>query len=409
MRGFSHRVTVESALAWLDEQLAPLKSEASDVVTAAGRVLAGPVSSKVDVPAFRRAMMDGYAVQANDTLGASSYNRLRLSIVGQQLPGQQFAGQVNAEQAVRIMTGAALPAGADAVLPVEKTESDGDQLFALGEVSPGKHVGDIGEDVKCGEQLLPVGRRLRPQDVGVLISAGVRSIEVVRQPRVRIVVTGNELLAPGSTPRDAMIVDSNSPMLTGLITRDGGVTTRHDIIADEPSAITEALHDDVDVVLVSGGSSVGQEDHAPMLLARDGELAIHGVAMRPSSPAGMGRLGQRLVFLLPGNPVSCLCAYDFFAGRAIRQLSGRSAGWPYPIQRLRLSRKLVSAVGRVDYARVRIVNDEVEPLAISGASMLSSTTRADGFVIVPGDSEGLGAGAEVDVHLYDLEPTASCH
>ena len=156
-----------------------------------------------------------------------------------------------------------------------------------------------------------------------------------------------------------------------------------------------------DVVLVSGGSSVGLEDHAPPLLAKHGELAIHGIAMRPSSPAGMGRLDQRLVFLLPGNPVSCLCAYDFFAGRAVRALGGRDKTWPYRKIDLPLRRKLVSVVGRVDYARVSVADDQVEPLAISGASILSSTTRADGFVIVPDDSEGYAEGTSVEVYLYD--------
>jgi molybdopterin molybdotransferase len=140
-----------------------------------------------------------------------------------------------------------------------------------------------------------------------------------------------------------------------------------------------------------------------MLLAQYGELAIHGIAMRPSSPAGMGRIGNKLVFLLPGNPVSCLCAYDFFAGRAIRSLSGLPWDWPYPRQQLRLKSKLVSVVGRVDYARVKISDGHIEPLAISGAAILSSTTRGDGFVVIPADSEGYPPGTEVEVFRYDMD------
>jgi molybdopterin molybdotransferase len=137
-----------------------------------------------------------------------------------------------------------------------------------------------------------------------------------------------------------------------------------------------------------------------MLVATHGELAIHGVAMRPSSPTGMGRIGSRLVFLLPGNPVSALCAYDFFAGRAIRALGGRPKEWPYRSTRGTLVRKISSPIGRLDYARVRIADGKIEPLSVSGASVLSSTTRADGFVIVSDDSEGYPAGAEVEVWLY---------
>ncbi|MCY2993273.1 MAG: molybdopterin-binding protein [Planctomycetota bacterium] len=218
---------------------------------------------------------------------------------------------------------------------------------------------------------------------------------------VRLVITGNELLPRGSRPTGYQIADANGPMLEALVQRDGGVLVNPGIVPDEPEPILAAMTEDVDVVLISGGSSVGQEDHAPAVLAAHGELAIHGIAMRPSSPAGMGRLGHRIVFLLPGNPVSCLCAYDFFAGRAIRAMGGLDSRWPYQQVNRPLTRKLVSTVGRVDYARVKLADDGVEPLAISGASMLTSTTRADGFVVVPEDSEGYPAGTQVVVWLYD--------
>jgi len=402
MRGFAERSTVEAALDWVDKYTTRLPQETVPLAEAADRVLAEDVLAEVDVPAFQRAMMDGFAVHAEDTLGANSYNPLSLQLIGEVLPGNAFAERVECGQAVKIMTGAALPAGANAVLPVEKTDFDGQRVAVIDEVSPGKHVGRIGEDIAAGTRVLPNGRKLRPQDVGVLSSIGVGQVSVVRQPRVRIVVTGDELLPPGSRPEGVKIADSNSPMLAALIGRDGGLPINPGIVRDTPDAIANALHDDADIVLVSGGSSVGQEDHAPTMVARDGELVIHGIAMRPSSPAGMGRLEHRLVFLLPGNPVSCLCAYDFFAGRAIRLAGGRSRDWPYRSTRLPLKRKLVSAVGRVDYARVKLTDGRVDPLAISGASVLSSTTRADGFVVVSADSEGFPDSAEVEVYLYDV-------
>jgi molybdopterin molybdotransferase len=406
MHGFSERVTVDEATGWIDARIHAqgkvLGPEPVAPVDARGRVLAEAVSSRIDVPSFSRAMMDGFAVRAGDTLGASAYNRLPLRVIAESLPGRGTSVEVTERTAVRIMTGAPLPSGADAVIPVEVVEIEEDQVLVLDAVPPGKHVGLPGEDIRIGTTVLPQGRILRPQDVGVLVSIGVASIQVVRRPRVRIVVTGNELLAPGAVPSGCQIIDSNSPMLRALIERDGGVVLNPGIVADDPDEVLTALRTDADVIVVSGGSSVGQEDYAPPLVAREGELAIHGVAMRPSSPVGMGTLGNRLVFLLPGNPVSCLCAYDFFAGRAIRLLGGRQRDWPYSRRRLTLARKLVSTVGRVDYARVQIQADRVEPLAISGASVLSSTTRADGFVVVPSDSEGYPAGAAVDVFLYDL-------
>ena len=401
MRGFSHRATVAAALDWLDTRCEPLPTETVPLLEAAGRVLAVDIVSEFDVPRFSRSMMDGFAVQAGDTQGAAPYNRLPLRIVGEVFPGAAISTPVHAGEALKIMTGAPMPPGADAVLPAEKVDIESERILALGDVSPGKHIGLPGEDIRTGTTVLSEGRRLRPQDVGVLSSIGVAELEVRRRPRVRIVVTGNELLPVGSRPTGCQIVDANSPMLAGLVERDGGIALNPGIVPDSPAAILEALRDDADVVLVSGGSSVGQEDHAPALVAEHGELGIHGVAMRPSSPAGIGMLDGRLVFLLPGNPVSCLCAYDFFAGRAVRVLGGRSREWPYRTQELPLRRKLVSTVGRLDYARVQFIDNAIEPLAIGGASVLSSTTRADGFVLIPEDSEGFPEQTKVTVYLYD--------
>jgi molybdopterin molybdotransferase len=401
MRGFARRSTVADALAWLDRQTARLGEESVSLDEAGGRVLARNVTSDVDVPAFVRSMMDGFAVWAADTLGASAYNPLALEVIGESMPGQQFEGSVAPGQAVRIVTGAPLPRGADAVLPVEVVQIEGRRVLAQGDVSPGQHVGRIGEDIAAGTTVLRAGRVLRAQDVGVLASIGVVEVPVVRRPRVRIVVTGDELLPTGSRPEGCRIVDSNGPMLVHLIRRDGGVPHHPGIVPDRPEAVLEAMRSEADVVVVSGGSSVGPEDHAPSLVREHGRLAIHGIAMRPSSPTGMGLLDGRLVFLLPGNPVSCLCAYDFFAGRAIRALGGRPPDWPYRRVTAPLARKIVSTVGRLDCMRVRLVEGRVDPLAIGGSSVLSSTTRADGFVLIPPDSEGYPPGAEVDVFLYD--------
>jgi molybdopterin molybdotransferase len=303
------------------------------------------------------------------------------------------------------MTGAPMPRGADAVLPAEWVEAETNDrsprnISALTAVSPGKNLGRRGEDIVTGAMLLEPGRVLRPQDLGVLSSVGQAEACVVRRPRVRLAITGNELLPSGSHPHGFHIADANGPMLSALIERDGGLVDFPGLVRDDPAAILEALQSDADIVVVSGGSSVGIEDLAPMLVAQHGELAVHGIAMRPSSPTGLGRIGHRLIVLLPGNPVSSLCAYDFFAGRAIRALGGRCKEWPYRAIRGRLNRKISSPIGRLDYARVKILGDLVEPLAVGGASLLSSTTRADGFVIVGDDSEGFGAGADVKVWLY---------
>lgn len=404
MRGFAHRHTVAQALSWLDAHLHTLDAERVPLARASRRVLAAAVISGVDVPGFDRATMDGYAVVAESTDGASAYMRLPLTVIGDALPGRPFDGPIAIGQAVRIMTGAPVPAGCNAVLPAEFVATDGDGsrdgVSALAAVSPGKHIGRRGEDIVSGATVLDAGRLLRPQDLGVLSSIGMGEAMVVRRPRVRLIITGNELLPAGSRPVGVRITDANGPMLAALVERDGGIVDFPGLVLDEGDAILEALQAEADVAIVSGGSSVGLEDMAPMLLAKHGELAVHGIAMRPSSPTGLGRLGAKLVFLLPGNPVSSLCAYDFFAGRAIRALGGRPRPWPYRAVRGTLQRKISSPIGRLDYARVRVVDGLIEPLSVGGASLLSSTTRADGFVIVGDDSEGFAAGAEVEVWLY---------
>jgi molybdopterin molybdotransferase len=403
MQGFAKRHTVEGALAWLDGQLRTLDAELVPLSAAAGRVLIPPIVSDIDVPGFDRATMDGYAVVADSTEGATSYNRRTLRVVGDALPGSPFQETVLAGEAVRIMTGAPMPAGTDAVLPAEFAEvsvESPDQVAALSTMSPGKNVGRRGEDIAVGTTVLDAGRALRPQDLGVMSSIGVSEVRVIRRPRVRLVITGNELLPAGSRPSGFQISDANGPMLAALAERDGALVDVPGLVRDDPDAILAALRADADVIIVSGGSSVGVEDLTPMLVATHGELAVHGIAMRPSSPTGLGRLDHRLVFLLPGNPVSALCAYDFFAGRAIRAMGGLPKPWPYRSVRATLARKISSPIGRLDYARVTLDNGRVEPLSVGGASVLSSTTRADGFVIVGDDSEGYPSGAVVDVWLY---------
>jgi molybdopterin molybdotransferase len=404
MRGFQERAEVAAVLRLLDERVRPLPSEAILLPEAAGRVLAEEVIAPCAVPGFDRAAMDGYALRGDETFGADVYAPLEFSLLGESLPARPFLGTVCQGQAVRIMTGAPLPAGADAVVQAEAaTEIENGAKVRITEPQPpGRHVGKRGEDIEQGTVVLHAGRRLRPQDLGALASVGAGTIPVVRRPRVAILVTGEELLPCGAKPEGFKIVDSNSVMLAALARRDGASVVRIEMVAEGHDSVRHALQKSAeDVLLVSGGSSVGKEDHAPRVLAELNALCIHGVALRPASPTGLGFLGARPVFLLPGNPVSCLCAYDLFAGRALRRLGGRPAELPYRATRLPLAHKIVSMVGRVDYVRVRMQHEAVEPLAVSGASILSSTTRADGFVFVPADLEGYAEGETVEVFLYD--------
>lgn len=402
MKGFRERKDVDDVLHLLDRTIRALSSVQVSILEAAGSVLARDVISEVDVPHFSRSAMDGYAVRGEETFGASDYNPLHLRVVGESLPAAPSDRVVGPGEAIRIMTGAPIPEGADAVLVAESASERERVVQVKDSVAPGRHIGRIGEDIEAGTLVLRTGRILRPQDVALLSSIGLPEIDVLRRPVVDIFTTGNELLPAGSRPTGTSIVDSNSLMIAALVIRDGGIPRRHDVVRDERDLIRDALAgSDADMVVVTGGSSVGAEDHAPTILAEIGTLSVHGIAMRPSSPTGLGFIGDRPVFLLPGNPVSCLCAYDFFAGRSVRIMGGRSPEWPHRRRRARLARKISSAVGRVDYVRVIFDDDEVVPIATSGASILSSTTRADGFVLIDRDSEGLPPGDEVEVLLYD--------
>ncbi|MBW2275119.1 MAG: molybdopterin molybdotransferase MoeA [Deltaproteobacteria bacterium] len=410
MKGFAERADVEVVDRFLSDHTRPLAVEEVALLECAGRVLAEEVSARVDVPGFARSSMDGYALHGEESFGASSYDPIPFAIIGQSLPGAPFAGEVGSGQAVRIMTGAPIPAGADAVVMAEVCEEEAEKLLVGEAVAPHKNVGAVGEDIRCGEAVLSRGRRLRAQDAGLLASIGQGSVRCYRRPRVRLVVTGDELLPAGSLPEGPHIVDSNSVVLRTLVARDGAELLPFEILPDDPERIRDAMADpEADVVLVTGGSSVGMEDHAPRLLAELGSLDFHGISMRPSSPTGLGRIEDRFVFLLPGNPVSCLCAYEFFAGPTLRGLGGRSRAWPHRSVSLMLARKIASAVGRTDYVRVAIEKGRALPLATSGASILSSTVRAAGFVVVPREQEGMPEGASVEVSLYDEElPSELC-
>jgi molybdopterin molybdotransferase len=283
----------------------------------------------------------------------------------------------------------------------EYAEETQGQVNILQPIAPFKNVGRIGEDIRRGDVVVLRGRRLRPQDLGVLASVQVAHIPVYRRPTVALIITGNELVRVGEPLSGCQIVDSNSLTLAGLSRRLGAVPFPKGIIADQYEAIKDAMQQtSEDVVVMTGGTSVGAEDFAPLIIQELGELVVHGVAMRPSSPVGFGFVRQRPVFLIPGNPVSALVAFDAFVGPTLQRLQGLQPAYPYARVRGLLTRKIVSAIGRVDFVRVRYTAAGVEPLRVTGASILSSTTRADGFVIVDKHSEGLDAGQEVEVYIY---------
>ncbi|WP_146507370.1 molybdopterin molybdotransferase MoeA [Thalassoglobus neptunius] len=404
MSGFRDRNSVAEAWEWIDSQSSsfPQVSETVPLSSAYGRWAATTITSPINVPPFDRSAMDGFAVIADDTTGATNFQPTTMRIVGHSYPGTPCTISLKSGECVQIMTGAPIPEGADAVVPIEYVDVSSDRIRVTTTVGPMKNIGRIGEDLKVGDAVIQQGQFLRPQDVAVLASIGAPEVSVLLPPRVRIIVTGNELVQPGTDLPDHQIYEANSFLLRGAVTRDGGQIESIQFVADDPQSIRAALEQSgADIILISGGSSVGAEDYAPQLVADLGELPIHGIRMRPSSPTGMGRIESTVIFLLPGNPVSCMCAYDFFAGRFLRKLCNDTRDWPFPATIGELAKKVSSPLGRTDYCRAQLRGNQIHPLAISGASILSSTTRADGFFIIPEESEGFSSGTRVPIYIYD--------
>lgn len=404
MRGFTAKTDLDAALEMLRSAVVSLEEESVPLQEALGRTLARDIISDEAVPSFDKSAMDGYALRAAETFGASPTDPVSFRVIGEILPGEVRDLKVGEGEAARIMTGGAFPQGADAVLMAEYATDQGDVVLVHGSVVPGRHVARAGEDIQQGDLVLERGRVLRPQDLGVLASIRTVEVPVTRRPTVGLLSTGNELVEPGSPDagQPGRVVNSCRYMLEGLVTRSGAEARWLGAVRDDREALRAALMAfDGDILITTGATSAGKEDYLPGLLSELGDLIVHGVNIRPASPLAFGRLGKALAVLLPGNPVAAMVGFDVFVRPALqRQLGQPEARWNRQVRR-RLRRKLPSALNRTDFVRVQLVGEgEVEPFRAGGAGVLTSVTRADGFVIVPRDEEGFEAGSEVDVYLY---------
>ncbi len=399
-------VDLATALSVLRERVRPLAPETVPLEKAAGRVLSEDVRSPLDVPPFARAAVDGFACRAEDTFGAGPFDPLSLRVVFEVLPGKLPPRALERGEAARIMTGAPVPDGADSVVMLEHAEEAEGEVRLVQPLPPGKNVALRGEDVARGDLVAARGRRLRAEDVGVLASIRTRTVSVHRRPSVLVFSSGNELLDPLSDEpqRPGAIFDANGYVLEALAAREGALVERGGIIPDDPAAIRAALSGArADVTIGSGAASKGKEDFMPGLVRELGELWVHGVSIRPGHPIGFGRIGERLHFMLPGNPVAAWIGFRYFVRPALGMLSGLSPEAAFAPERTRravLGKKIESVIGRTDFTRVRFTGERtVEPVRTGGAGMLTTLTRADGIVQVPRELEGLEEGTEVEVDL----------
>jgi molybdopterin molybdotransferase len=389
------------------------RAETVPLAQALRRVPVQPVAAPHALPGFARSTVDGYAVRAADTYGVSEGLPGYLTVTGAVAMGAPPAVTVTPGAAVAMPTGGAIPPGADAVVMIEYTaEAMPGTIEVVRPVAPGEGIVRADEDAREGQEILPGGRALRPQDLGMLAAAGVTSVTVHARPVVTIFSTGDEVVPPGTAAlRPGQVRDATASALAALVADAGGVPVLGGIVPDDPSALERALRAALaasDVLVVSAGSSVGARDETAHAVARLGPPGIwcHGLAIKPGKPTLLAECGGGLdgapgvpVVGLPGNPRSALVVFRLIGVPLVRLVGGCVTAPPEPSGRARLSRHLPSATGRLDVVQVRLNGGVATPL-FGASALLSPLTAADGYVLIPEEATGLEAGAEVSVTLY---------
>jgi len=377
-----------------------VETETVPVAEAAGRAVATALDARRAVPHYERAAMDGYAVRASDTQRAGR-SPVELDVVG----NGDGSATVGPRRAAHVHTGSPLPEGADAVVMVEDTSRVGDRVEVSTAVTAGENVAPVGEDVTDGQHLYDPGHRLSAADLGLLQGAGHREVDVYERPRVSVVPTGEELVGPDEDPDAGEVVETNGLTVSRLVRRWGGVDSYRDVVTDDVDALREAIERDLDhdIVVTTGGTSVGERDLLPAVVGDRGAVEVHGVALKPGHPAGFGVVDGTPVLMLPGYPVSCLVVATQLLRPAVAAVGGFDPD-PMPSTTGLLERKIHSEPGVRSFARVTVDGDAVTPTRTAGAGVLSSAALSDGWVVVPEASEGYEAGDEVAVERWDWLP-----
>ncbi len=415
MKGFQKFHYVDEALkVFLNSVNTELmKSEIVPILKGYRRVLAEDIISPVNIPSFHKAAMDGYAVKSEDTVGANHEYPARLKIVGESSPGKPYKGTINNGEAVKISTGARLPDGANCVVKVESTRRVGNFVEVFESVPMWQNVAKIGEDIKEGETILRAGTVLESFDVALLISMGFKFVKVRKKPVVGVLATGSELVDISEYDPEfhsgEFIVETNRSMLRELIIALGGEMKDFGIVEDNyeevKAKIKEALNSS-DIVVVTGGSSVGEYDLIPLVINELGDpgVVVHGVTAHPGRPVALASVNGKPVINIPGYPVAAYVDFILFFPPILFKLLGIKGEYVPRIIKARLTGKIPSRPGTRTFARVKVFARNgvmhAKPIRITGAGVLSSLSRADGFVVVPEDLEGFDDGEEVDVLLF---------
>ncbi len=401
MRPFRETIPVEDAKALALEAVTPVdRVERISLSDASGRVLAASVESSIDVPPFDRAAMDGYAVLAADTLGASRDNAKLLRLIHTSYSGDAAGRPITTGECVEIATGAPLPEGADAVVMVEETDKAGESVRIFAPVYTGQHVGKRAADISKGQPVVASGTVLNAGKVGALAAIGTTVIDVYSRPRVAILSTGNEIIEPGQPLGPAQIYNINRFTLASIIEQHGGSVTVGDTVPDTLADLVAAIrrHGSADLIIFSGGSSVGERDLMVDALQQTGDVIFHGVAVKPGKPTLLGKVGATPVLGMPGNPTSCLSNAYLLVIPMLRRMARLP---PYEARTVKvpLARRIVSTTGRHQFYTVRVIDGAAVP-AFKGSGDITSMAHADGYFEIPAQTDIVEAGEIVDVTLF---------
>ncbi len=402
MRPFTSTISLEEARRRLDAAVRPIdRVERVELVDAAGRIAATDIASTIDVPPFARSAMDGYAVVAGDTDGASPSAPVRLTLVDRIYTGQPSRTKVTRGTCSEIATGAPIPDGADAVVMVEETARSGEnEIHILTPAQPGQNIGKRAADIASGRTVVATGDVLTPARVGALAAIGCASIGVYAKPLVAILSTGNEVVEPGGPLAPGQIYDVNRFTLSAIVSAHGAAPELHLAVQDTLEDLTAALDRlaDADIIIFSGGSSVGERDLIVDAIAIRGQIIFHGIAVKPGKPTIFARVGRAAFFGMPGNPTSCLTNAYVLLVPFLRSVARLPPHAPRTVK-APLARTIASTPGRHQFYTVRLQDGRAYP-AFKGSGEITSLSEADGFIEIPADGSAVEAGSMVEVTFF---------
>jgi molybdopterin molybdotransferase len=400
MRPIKRLIQLDEALRLVKERSQPIdRTEEIPILESIGRVAARDVVSRISVPPFARAAMDGYAVRAKDTYRATRTNLVMMAVLEKIYAGTVAKRALGKGQCSEIATGAMLPEGADAVIMVEDTELEKSRVVINSPVHPGQNVSRKGEDMAPRTKILSKGEVLNPSKIGALAAVGDETVTVYAKPVVGVVPTGNEIASLGTRLGPGQVYDINSYTLAAVVESNGGIAKRFGIVDDNMKALTAVVKEGAkcDMLVFSGGSSVGERDIMFDLLEKEGEVVFHGIAVKPGKPTLFGLIGRQLVFGMPGYPTACLSNAYIMLRPVLRRMARIHESPPESVK-ARMSKRFVSTTGRTQFLTVRLEKGIAHP-AFKESGAITSMAFADGYVVIPADVDLLEKDEEVVVYL----------